>query len=135
MRRIGLIVTSLMFLCLLTGCGEKKLVCSTKEDNQEASVTFAFDSKDKIKSGKMSIVFKIEEEISEEELDDSIKLLQDSYKEMGFDTKVSKGKNSVTINLNFKADQLDELFGSDTDYNLGYDALKAELEDEGATCK
>ena len=135
MKKAKLIIVSLGMLCLLTGCGEKKLNCTLKESDQETSVTFVFDSKDKIKSGNMNIVFKVSEDTSDEELDEGIKLLQDSYKELGFETKASKGEKSVTISLNFKADQLSELFGNNVDIDTGYDDIKSEIEEEGATCK
>ena len=135
MKKAKLIIVSLGMLCLLTGCGEKKLHCTLKESDQETSVTFIFDSKDKIKSGNMNIVFKVDEDTSDEELNEGIKVLQDSYKEMGFETKASKGENSVTISMNFKANQLNDLFGDNVDIDTGYDALKTEIEEEGATCK
>ena len=135
MRKTKLVIVSLGILCLLTGCGEKKLECSLKETNQDSEIVFVFNSKDKIKSGTMDISFKFSGDLEEDAIKKGLDLLKETYKEMGFDPDITQNNKLATISLKFKKDQLDKLFGSNVKEDDGYEDLKAKLEKEGATCK
>ena len=136
MRKLGLVVVSVAALGLLTGCGEKKLDCSQEEDGEKTRLILKFDSKDKIVSGSMEVVSDLGEDYSAEEIDELIKDAEEEAKDSELDIKVTKGKNNtVSTVINFKANQLEEVFGSSEDLDIGYEKLKKQAEDEGATCK
>ena len=136
MKRVGLVLASLSLLLLVTGCGEKKLDCSQKEDGMDMRVIFNFDGNDKITSGKMEMTMDFGDDFTDEELDEAISEMKNAAKDQGLDLNVTKKNTGIVMTYSFKADQITDMFGVEEDeYQVGYKKLKQQFEDEGATCK
>ena len=122
-------------LLLLTGCGEKKLDCSRDEDGDKMKVLLNFNSKDRVESGTVEVTVKLEEGYTSSELDSIVESTETQLKDSGLDAKVSTKNNSVVSEINFKANQLETVFGADAKEDMGYEDFKKQLESEGAVCK
>lgn len=134
MKRLGLVLVGVSLLFLATGCGGKKLSCSMNEDGQNTKVDVKYDSKDSIETVSMEYTMSFEDlEVTDEELDEFIKGMEETAKEENYKLEATKNGDSVTIKMEINADKVDDALGEE--YHVGYDELKALFEEEGATCK
>ena len=138
MKKIAIILLSVL---ILTGCGNKTLVCNKVEDETEIYVV----------SGEHTIEFKGNEindftSVVNIELKDTSVVKIDDFKEVletqekqysdeGFKTKIStKGnKSSLSISSKGNSKELVNKFFYTEDYSYNY--IKESLEKEGYTCK
>lgn len=130
MKKGILVLSSLVALVGLTGCG-KKLTCTMDNSSLglEAKSTVEVKFKgDSVDSMKVSMDITIPEEYMDEK-DDLINQFKDSYD----DVKVTEIKNGIRI----EADENSSFFqGLDVkDKTVSYDDVKKAFEGQGYTCK
>ena len=138
MKRIGLIGICFGMVLLLTGCGNKSLQCTSAEDNEEQVYTLNFDSKEMLESG----TFLYRYVLNEDEIpyfDTIVETIESTYTSENFeglDIQVSdNGKDTIEVQMNFTADQMSEITGSELDDSATYDYIKEDLEDSGFICE
>lgn len=138
MKRIGLIGVCFGMVLLLTGCGNKSLQCTRAEDNEEQVYTLNFDSKEMLESG----TFLYRYVLNEDEIpyfDTIVETIESTYTSENFeglDIQVSdNGKDTIEVQMNFTADQMSEITGSELDDSATYDYIKEDLEDSGFICE
>lgn len=138
MKRIGLIGVCFGMVLLLTGCGNKSLQCTSAEDNEEQVYTLNFDSKEMLESG----TFLYRYVLNEDEIpyfDTIVETIESTYTSENFeglDIQVSdNGKDTIEVQMNFTADQMSEITGSELDDSATYDYIKEDLEDSGFICE
>ena len=143
MRILGKVVGCAALVILLTGCGrEKTLSCKMVGIGDNEGMTQAydltFDKKEMLKSGKMKIDYKLEEDMLEyfEAFKSQMKKEFDSDDYKGIDVKFSdNGKDTININFDFDAKEASKAMGEDLTDEDTYDNIKKSLEDDGYTCK
>lgn len=132
-----------LFMTILTGCGDKTLSCTKKEDmsagkaTEKQVITF---SNDKINLYDAEMTIKLNDNYKDY-ADLLLKSLEEPFSEFkdkkGIEYKTSKKNNIISVTLSGKYSQMDE----DTKKSLGiaenysFDEAKKSLEDDGYTCK
>lgn len=134
MKKIGLLVICLVFVFASSGCGNKKLDCSMKDDEMSSRIKMNFDSKDKLKDGTMTYEITADEDVTEEQMKEAKENFEENYKDSKLDAKVEiKGKKLI-VTIKFTKDNFSEL-GMDLD-DMSYDSILKEInEEENVTCK
>lgn len=143
MKRVGLAIAGLSLVVLLTGCGsEKKLECTTSENQTGVSVnqvyTITFDSKNRFKSAVLSQDMKLDEDQVDyfETYKEQVKTTFENnaqFKDLDIDFS-DNSKDTVSVKVSFDADDMSKITGSSTS-SADYDDVKSELEKVGYTCK
>ncbi len=134
MKKIGLLVSCLVLVFITSGCGNKKLDCTMKDDEMSARIKMNFDSKDKLKDGTTIYEFTADEDMTDDQLKDAKKYFEDSYKDSKLDTKVEIKDRKLVVTIKFTKDNFSEL-GFDSE-DMSYDSILKEInEEENVTCK
>ena len=142
MRKLGVIIVSVMFFVILVGCGNTKTLTCTQslEEGLESNFVTKFKN-DKLVSGEQKMKMTLTEDMEpyfedfKDMLVSSIDYL-DEYE--GIEMKTNdNGKNEIEITVTFDADKLND--ESKDELGLGtttsYDDVKKSLEDEGFVCE
>ena len=133
----------LLFITILTGCGDKTLSCTKEEDisagkaTETQVITF---SNDKINLYEAEMTIELNDAYKEyaDLLLNSLEEPFSKFKDKkGIEYKTSKKDNSISITLNGEYSQMDEdtkkSFGVAENYS--FNEAKKSLENDGYTCK
>jgi len=132
MKKLGLFLACIMVVFATSGCGNKKLVCTSEEDDTKMEMKFNFDSEDKFEDGTVTMTMKAPEGTSKEELQESKEYFENIYKD--HDAKIEIKNDSLVITMKMTKDNLDS-FGV-TSEEATYDSiLKEAQESKDITCK
>lgn len=119
---------------LLTGCGGgHTLTCTKQEDGQTEEVVYEFnDKEDKVTGAKMYMTVDIPEDTSDEEIEQAKSLLESMFCSSTTlkDCKTSVKGNKFEFEASVDPEGLD-----DEDFKGTKAELKANLEEDGYTCK
>ncbi len=134
MKKFLKLMVSISVLFLVVGCGNKKVLECTQEDEYENLKTTITYKKDQLDSMLYTIYLPIGEDVTDEDVDAAIEEFQNVFNEDGIKLDVEKGKDGVTFTSNLSGEQVKTLM-DDENQDLSYDALKQKLEESGYTCK
>ncbi len=144
MKRVGLVLGSVVAVALLTGCGgeERSLECKISDNSNGVSsnkfYTLNFDKKDKFTSAKLVQDMKLDDSLKsyietyKETLEESLKQ-QETLKDLPMEI-TDNGTDTITATVTFDANDAQRISGGDVS-SATYDAMKDALEDAGYTCK
>ena len=144
MKKYLSVLLAVVLTLMLTGCGGKKLTCTKEEEEmgmkmQEKAIVSYSD--DKISKYTMEATIELTEEM-EEYADQMLELLTEEmnmYEEIkGVEVNTEKKGNKIIATVVFDVDKMDEEDLDeidDFDVNETIEEVKAELEDQGFTCK
>lgn len=141
MKKNGLIM--LLSIFLLTGCGENRLVCTAKDEDEnyqvEVKYTFIYNQ-GKVKKANMKSTATMLNEYNNDtaiaERENAARSYADNYNKIdGIDAIVSTNGNKVTLTVDILAaglsDENKELYSMD----LSKEELKQVMEEGGYTCE
>lgn len=138
MKRVKLLVLSLVAVLVLSGCGQAKtLKCEGQEDGMKTTFTSEFDKKGKFATAEMVMYFDVTDDMlkvmSLNDLKDSfVKTFEQQMK--GIDVKVEdNGKDQIIITMNMDEKSVKEFSGESR--TESYSELKKSLEEQNFTCK
>lgn len=145
MKKIGVVLSTIIALSIVTGCGSKTktLKCSIEQDqtgmtmNQTETITFNGST---VESYKEEVVVELEETyLSYKDLFIStFKDEMDQYKDIKgvkIDTKETDTGLEATMTADVKSMTDSDLKKLDLDSKASYDLTKKDREDKGYTCK
>lgn len=132
MKKIFVLITTLFAVTMLTGCGEKKLVC-TKSDSEsgmemKSTVEVSYNDDDSVEKVTMITDIKVPEEYASRK-SELVELFDNG--EEG--TTVVETKDGVRVTITGDESLMNEIENNNED--VSYDALKKVLTDEGYSCK
>lgn len=131
MKKGILVISSLVALIGLTGCGGKKLTCTMEnnslglEMSQKVEITF---KKDKIDDMKIVMDVKVPDEYKDQKQD-----LIDELKDLDEGMKVTETKDGIRAEMTADDDDFKE-FNIDGE-SVSYDEVKKAFEAKNYTCK
>lgn len=133
MKKLLVLMTTLLTVTILTGCGEKKLSCTKSESESgfemQSSVAVSYNSDDSVNEVKLVIDIAVPEEYASKKSD-----LVELYKQnVGEDAEVVETKDGVKVTMTGDESLMEEI--NDSDEDVSYDALKKTLTDDGYSCK
>lgn len=141
-KKLSLICMSCLCI-LLTGCGEKKLVCNKSEtqngitNKENIEVLF---KKEKPISTKVSIKMTFNSN-TKSQINTTYDILKTSFEELkdkkGIQINTSKKDNSINffMNVDLKKINDSEKLGLDFSNNDNYEKIKGEFKSDGYTCE
>ncbi|MCM1053720.1 MAG: hypothetical protein NC483_07090 [Ruminococcus sp.] len=144
MKRVGLVLGSIVAVTLLTGCGgkEKALECTMSENKNGVEAnqvyTLNFNKKGKFASAKLVQDMKLDESLTsylstyKETFEESLKS-NATTKDLPMEI-TDNGTDTITATITFDANDATKISGSDAS-SATYDVMKDALEDAGYTCK
>lgn len=149
MKKIGLVLVSLVVTILVSGCGgNKKLICTKKDSGsnyiqeQKMAVTV---KNEQIK--KMEVISNTDfDGVSDEEIKTTYELLKnimDNFDSDGIDTEVTMTKQTVksVISIDFDKAKEEDVkqftsnYSKDKNDKIKIENIRKQMEKEGYTCK
>lgn len=132
MKKIFVLITTLFAVTMLTGCGEKKLVC-TKSDSEsgmemKSTVEVSYNDNDSFKNVTITTDIKVPEEYASRKSE--LLELFDNGEE---GTTAVETKDGIKVTITGDESLMNEIENDNED--VSYDALKKALTDEGYSCK
>ena len=132
MKKIFVLITTLFAVTTLTGCGEKKLVC-TKSDSEsgmemKSTVEVSYNDDDSFKNVTITTDIKVPEEYASRKSE--LLELFDNGEE---GTTAVETKDGIKVTITGDESLMNEIENDNED--VSYDALKKALTDEGYSCK
>lgn len=132
MKKIFVLITTLFAVTMLTGCGEKKLVC-TKSDSEsgmemKSTVEVSYNDDDSFKNVTITTDIKVPEEYASRKSE--LLELFDNGEE---GTTAVETKDGIKVTITGDESLMNEIENDNED--VSYDALKKALTDEGYSCK
>lgn len=132
MKKIFVLITTLFAVTMLTGCGEKKLVC-TKSDSEsgmemKSTVEVSYNDDDSFKNVTITTDIKVPEEYASRKSE--LLELFDNGEE---GTTAVETKDGIKVTITGDESLMNEIENNNED--VSYDALKKALTDEGYSCK
>lgn len=132
MKKIFVLITTLFAVTMLTGCGEKKLVC-TKSDSEsgmemKSTVEVSYNDNDSFKNVTITTDIKVPEEYASRKSE--LLELFDNGEE---GTTAVETKDGIKVTITGDESLMNEIENNNED--VSYDALKKVLTDEGYSCK
>lgn len=132
MKKIFVLITTLFAVTMLTGCGEKRLVC-TKSDSEsgmemKSTVEVSYNDDDSFKNVTITTDIKVPEEYASRKSE--LLELFDNGEE---GTTAVETKDGIKVTITGDESLMNEIENDNED--VSYDALKKALTDEGYSCK
>lgn len=132
MKKIFVLITTLFAVTMLTGCGEKKLVC-TKSDSEsgmemKSTVEVSYNDDDSFKNVTITTDIKVPEEYASRKSE--LLELFDNGEE---GTTAVETKDGIKVTITGDESLMNEIENNNED--VSYDALKKAFTDEGYSCK
>ena len=132
MKKIFVLITTLFAVTMLTGCGEKRLVC-TKSDSEsgmemKSTVEVSYNDDDSFKNVTITTDIKVPEEYASRK-SELLELLDNG--EEG--TTAVETKDGIKVTITGDESLMNEIENDNED--VSYDALKKAFTDEGYSCK
>ena len=132
MKKIFVLITTLFAVTMLTGCGEKRLVC-TKSDSEsgmemKSTVEVSYNDDDSFKSVTITTDIKVPEEYASRKSE--LLELFDNGEE---GTTAVETKDGIKVTITGDESLMNEIENDNED--VSYDALKKAFTDEGYSCK
>ena len=132
MKKIFVLITTLFAVTMLTGCGEKKLVC-TKSDSEsgmemKSTVEVSYNDDDSFKNVTITTDIKVPEEYASRKSE--LLELFDNGEE---GATAVETKDGIKVTITGDESLMNEIENNNED--VSYDALKKAFTDEGYSCK
>lgn len=132
MKKIFVLITTLFAVTMLTGCGEKRLVC-TKSDSEsgmemKSTVEVSYNDDDSFKNVTITTDIKVPEEYASRKSE--LLELFDNGEE---GTTAVETKDGIKVTITGDESLMNEIENDNED--VSYDALKKAFTDEGYSCK
>lgn len=132
MKKIFVLITTLFAVTMLTGCGEKKLVC-TKSDSEsgmemKSTVEVSYNDDDSFKNVTITTDIKVPEEYASRKSE--LLELFDNGEE---GTTAVETKDGIKVTITGDESLMNEIENNNED--VSYDALKKAFTDEGYSCE